>query len=49
MTMTYEEWKEKKATDKAVTEYLEKMRQKQFAEQQSRESVFTEPADRAEN
>jgi hypothetical protein len=47
--MTYEEWKEKKAAEKAITEYLEKTRQKQFAEQQSRESVFTKPSDRAEN
>ena len=49
MTMTYEEWKQKHETEKAVDEYLEKARQAQFAEQQSRESVFTEPSDRAEN
>jgi hypothetical protein len=40
-TMTYEEWQQKKATDKAVKEHLEEQRHRQFEEEQQRESVFT--------
>lgn len=43
MTMTLEEWKQKRVTDKQVGDYLEKSRQAEFAEEQSRESVFTRP------
>lgn len=45
MTMTYEEWKQKRATEKQVGDYLEKARQAAFAEEQSRESVFTRPTE----
>jgi hypothetical protein len=41
ITMTFEEWKLKKANDKLVSDYLEKARQVEFAEEQSRESVYT--------
>ncbi len=43
--MTYEEWKQKWAADKQVSAYLEKSRQAEFAEEQSRESVFTRPVE----
>ena len=41
--MTYEEWQQKRETDKTVKEYLDKARQSEFARQQSRESVLTKP------
>jgi len=41
--MTYEEWKQKRAANKQVGDYLEKARQAKFAEEQSKESVFTRP------
>lgn len=44
-TMTYEEWVEKKAADKAIREHLEKARQLDFAREQQRESVLTRPSE----
>jgi hypothetical protein len=43
--MTYEEWKQKKKHEKAVKDYLEKSRQREFADRQSSESVFTRPVE----
>ena len=45
MTLTYEEWKQKRETKKMVDTYLEKVRQAEFAEEQSKESVFTRPTE----
>lgn len=43
MTMTCDEWRQKRETEKQVDDYLEKARQSEFAREQSRESVFTRP------
>jgi len=41
MTMTFEEWKEKRENEKKIKEYLEKSRQNSFAEEQRKESALT--------
>ena len=41
--MTYEEWKQKRETEKIISEYLKNSRQVKFTNEQSKESVFTRP------
>lgn len=41
MTMTYDEWKQKWETERIVSRSLEIARQSQFAEELSKESIFT--------
>lgn len=41
--MTYDEWREKKANEKTIQDYLEKAKQREFSEEQLRESVLTSP------